>query len=253
MTLGGRPYVCFNTMTKRNEFLFVKSGFADSHDQQFEMQTTAMGPSSSALVPGAAAAVTREREVATGPTTPALITGAKEAGRAEKGARGKQGSNPTASAPPAKKPKTTKGDNPENDTDANAKKAKLQQRKKDLSDLMKLRGRMASACAKANDVVGMVTTQPGMRRLNTPAFLEAITTAKNKIEQFKNSSAFYRALSIQEDFPQYAKRVFSDEDMDSEMPRRAQLAADVTNLELETEFIMETYNAYNAKIVSQGQ
>ena len=236
VTCAGRPYVVFNNMTERNEFLFLQNGFTDSFSDVRTHSETYSGQadSSSAAPPQKPPAIGNSagEPLPSGEPQPPTPTPAAK-GKAK--AKGKASPNkrlPGEEGEPAADP------NPKD-----TKKQKLIAMRKDFGELQKLKQRMSCACSAAADMLALVTTSPCMKGANTSAFLEDITTAKAQVETIKQSDEFWQAWCVQDEFFAFAKKRFSEQAIAQSLRRKVDLEAALEKLEAETGFIKKTYNA----------
>ena len=222
-----RPWVAWNSFTKRHEFLYVKRSCRDSFAEQWEMRTQWVQR------PGNNAASSNQQQSAEDPP-PGAGNGQNGQAGGKRGRQPQQNNNDDNPPAPPPPPKKTKNFN------------------EDFARAQKLKAQMNAASASAVDLMGVITTQACWAWANNPATLGALSAAKDAVDKFKNISDFFKAWVVQEKFAPYARKAFDEETLKAEFVRLSKLAKALSALEVEVTTIKAMHNARVNAAVSSG-
>ena len=93
----------------------------------------------------------------------------------------------------------------------------------------------------ATNLMHLVTHQKEWMWANSPMIMGSVTAAKQKVDAFLNSSEFWRQWTIQENFKQYATKMFPQCEL-NDMSRMGQLSSDLDGLDSKVTEIIKMHN-----------
>ena len=167
----GRPWIRYHSMTKRNEFLFVRSGFRDGIDEKDTLRTTRYED-------------TNNKTLTDG------LNGIVETL--------KRPAEPGAGQQPDTKKRKEK---------TAAQKKEEEEIRNMHKVLTTLKKSMESVMMQSYNLVQKITTgAPEWAYFNNPHNLKPLTEARQKVDQFKDSSKFYQTWTMELDFQAFFKK-----------------------------------------------
>ena len=196
-TLQGRPWIRFNKMTKRFDFLYAKQGFQARQTDAWEMSTEY------------------------GTAAPSQATTPTSEGTLPKG-KGESKANPKGKEKPKAEPKGKRkkgaGGEQDEETAVDTVKEMEKKRKKDLitqyGTAQAVKQRMTAALMSATDVIGLIRTDTeGWGWASSPRNIDPVLAAKNTVDTIKHSSPFMKVWLLQDNLASYAKQTFKDADI----------------------------------------
>ena len=222
-TLGGRPYIKYNSRSKRNELLYTSSSFDDSYEVSMVKRTTWSTSSGSAVETAAGRAL--EGSPATPTPTPGI--GVRPAG--------------TTGKPDKKR---GRGKDEGNDDGKTSKKPKNEDLKNGFVQLEKLKKKFAQITGRASSLMSMVTTQQEWLWASSPLIINGVTEARIKVDAFANSSTFWQQWAVQEGFRGFALKTYKESAILNEIDRIDTFSSDLDKLDQK---VMEVTNMHNAR------
>ena len=178
-TANGKPFIAWNSMTKRNEFYYLKESHEDIYTetmtQQSKWKMNAYAHSASAGTSGSAAP-----SVTTPAAAPSIVSTPSE-----------------QKAAPKKKANKNKAPADEKTTDPPAKKQKNASAGK-FAALDKLKKKWSSVTGAARNVLQLSVTQSGWMWASSPLVVNPLKEAQEVVDKFLNGEEFWRQWMVQD-------------------------------------------------------
>ena len=222
-TCNGRPWLSWNQFTKRVDILYLKKKYRNIMSQAWMTETKQQKRKGDDDKGGNEGI---EKSARTEPKTPDK-GGDEVIEKTEK----KEENEKAGSI--EKKPKKGKRVNVEPKPEKSGKT----ELNKHLSKAVAVKARLLRASGAATDVFGLIASDSKWSWANHDAVLGGIRASRNSLEEFKTSSPFAKAWTVEEKFPEFAKKTWSSSEIAvgieaimSMEPAIAQLEKEVTAL-----------------------
>ena len=219
-TFRGKPYIKYDVRSKRVRYLDIDESVGVGVSREYKLTNR------------------QEQDEGDG----AALGDPAPSGHPSKGCKRQLGA-PTPTKPKAQKASadgTSEGQGKADDAEKSQRKTitktlqAVEKTKKDAMIAMQI-------CA---DLIQSIATNPEWSWANSPQNLKKLREQRQEVEQFKDTSDFWKQAFMQEKFAQYAKKNFEDNVIASEGARASELDSRVTALHAESDRIKRMHAAY---------
>ena len=217
---NGRPYIIYNEFTARYDLLVLDSGFSDTHKEGRRITKEAVLTTETGDAGPEADADDGKRRRINAKTAPAaLLPAPVEA--VQKSAKAKP-AKPTVDP---KKPIAANVGTPAQ-----------------WASARKVRSAILCATAEADNLLGLVQTDPSWMRLNSPTFLESLSKAKVHVDGIRDMGDFFKKFLMSKDFQRDVKKDCNVMDITTGLARITELEKMATGLDAECRRIKRVHS-----------